>query len=364
MTPLPPINARRPAQSGWNLLEVALLLVIAGALGMLLWNTLPLARTATQGGAANEALARAEDAVLGYAQTHFRLPAADSSANADGHASPGSNSGWLPVRTLSLPAGWRIRYEVDPALIASPMPGYITSTSLASGLDLCVALLRAQQNPGKTFGNVPFALALEYTLAAPRPDGLPNTSQTPVPLPGSPQAASLSVAGRATHALGAGEIASKLSCPARLGQATGAAISALAMADQRDLAGFYRDYRERQVKVAEQDLRYAEAGMVLANLQLVNAITGVGLGAAQLMHFISVVGRSMAAVNFVASVAALGQAIDGVVDAAKGLSSAKEGKKEADETFALSQNYYAQMSALALASETERDKILTLGLKP
>lgn len=202
MMPCPSAGARRCApsrcQSGFSMLELAMVLVVLGLVTVLLVNFLGTATRERRELASADLLTRADDALLAYAMINSRLPcpAADGSGLED---CSGAQVGRLPFRTLGLPdaSARNMRYGVlrraasrkqdadlarawdryDPLQVI----GGKTGTELAlggapNGIDMCWALRNAQSAPADSgFLHVarpeaPSAIAdnVAYALALPR----------------------------------------------------------------------------------------------------------------------------------------------------------------------------------------------------
>lgn len=99
---------RIKAQSGFNLIEIAIVLVIIGVLLGGLLTPLSTQYDASRRKGANTTLSDVHDALLGFAATNGRLPCPATAAS-NGLAAPNnatttctSNHGFVPIRTLGL----------------------------------------------------------------------------------------------------------------------------------------------------------------------------------------------------------------------------------------------------------------------
>lgn len=274
MTPSFP-NARR--QQGWTLVELAVGLVIAALLTALLVSLLPLGTRMLDRERQQQELAQAEEALLGYARVHARLPAADG--DGDGNSDSGNPAGWLPVRDLGLSPRMRIRYQVQPhlALAATDLfrpllsPDYDTQTEgIVNGLDFCMRLLLDQRNGTPMAGlGMPMSYYLAHSGGSGHgfADGDATWNATNQIMPG---AATVETA--ALAAAGAGEFASRLACPDRLARAQGNAQSALAGYSAKRMSDFNHKFRQFDQKVAKLTEDQAKTGMAFAAVALAMAI--------------------------------------------------------------------------------------------
>src|SRR5690606_27065382 len=134
------MSGARKRTEGWSLVELSVVLAVLGLLGMVLWRLLPLAPKVAEAGAADRELAAAGQALVGYALAHNGLP---TPVVVDGQE-------MLPVEALGLPSTLRLRYQVLPALAATPgelfsptLPpafagGVETTSAVTNGLDFCM----------------------------------------------------------------------------------------------------------------------------------------------------------------------------------------------------------------------------------
>ncbi|HYG05139.1 MAG TPA: prepilin-type N-terminal cleavage/methylation domain-containing protein [Stenotrophomonas sp.] len=252
-------NAAR-GQRGWSLLELSVVLAVLGLLGLVLWRLLPLAPQVAAADAAGRDLAQAEQALVGYALVHHRLPA------------PVSVGGlaMLPVQELGLPARLQLRYQVQPTLTQAPFNRYEpvlppaaegsapSTSNQVNGLDLCMALKAVADTSLSGMQDIPTALALMHR-------GGVGNERTPddFVLPGSVDAGS-----RRVLAVGPNELASRLQCPDRVARTQGAARAANAAYDMARVARRYKDFRTFGIQVAEMNLQQAKANEVFAGFDV------------------------------------------------------------------------------------------------
>ncbi len=108
-TRLPPAAAT-PAQSGFGLLQVMLILLLVGsalAAGAVLWQS---KRAPAQAVAQEQALRWADEAIAAFAAAHARLPCPADTANGEENCASGNAKGWLPARTLLGASGDGMRF--------------------------------------------------------------------------------------------------------------------------------------------------------------------------------------------------------------------------------------------------------------
>lgn len=325
---------RRAAQSGWSLVELAVGLVISALLTGLLFALLPLGRQVATGDRQQRQLTQAEEALLGYGLSHFRLPYADS--DGDGRADANAAAGWLPVEDLGLSSRLRIRYALDATLATDagrlfvpylPASERSRLSPAVNGLDFCIRLLERQRNP------VPVAslgMPAAYALAAPADAGhaAVDVASLPIPLPGSATAADAALM---TRAAGTGELASRMACPQLLARAHGAAQAAMAAFSIQRATQFNRDFRDFDVKIA---------GLVKAQSESALAFAGVGLAMGLFDEAMAVIltaagwppeGFAIAVgiAEHVVALTSVAYAIAGVVWARNDLTSAEQGEDDA-----------------------------------
>jgi prepilin-type N-terminal cleavage/methylation domain-containing protein len=250
----------RRRQRGWSLLELSVVLAVLGLLGLALWRLLPLAPQAAAGDLAARDLAQADQALLGYALVHHRLP---DPVTVDGLS-------MLPVETLGLPARLQLRYQVQPALTQAPynrfeptLPaasegGTPSASAQVNGLDLCMALKAEAVASLAGMQNIPTAFALMHR-------GGPGNerAEDDFVLPGSVDAGT-----RRVLAVGPNEFASRLQCPDRVARVQGAARAARAAYDMERVARRYKNFRTFGIQVAQMNLEQAKANEIFAGFDV------------------------------------------------------------------------------------------------
>lgn len=271
-------RARRASvQGGWSLVELAVGLSIAALLGVLLFSLLPLGNRVVDADRQQRELAQAEQALLGHARVHARLPSAD--ADGDGLADSGAAAGWLPVADLGLPSRMRVRYQVQPGLALLPgnsfrpllPPEYDARTAdTVNGLDFCMQLLLNQRSDVPMAGlGMPVAFYLAHSGQAGH--GLVEAAGRWNPgaqaMPGRGDAPDVAIL-----AAGPGEFAARLACPDRIARAQGNAQAALAAWSAKRATDFNHQFREFDIRIAELTQDQARTGLAFASLGLAMAI--------------------------------------------------------------------------------------------
>ncbi|HET6633226.1 MAG TPA: hypothetical protein VFG73_11030 [Rhodanobacteraceae bacterium] len=316
---------------------MAVVLVIVGLLGALLWQMLPRLQSASspEPGAVVQ-LRVASDALVGFALAHSRLPCPDVDGDGLEDCAATAEVGRLPQRTLGQMFPRPLRYGVSRSATSDltvlsnrfvpNIPGIVPAPQL-NGLDLCIGLRTAQSSlvAGVVVGPraVRSAFALADSGAADASgdgdlfDGL--DSGTSFAAPGTPLTASFD---DYTAAVGFGELAQRLNCLGRLAAVNGAARAAVAARDLYDLAAFYKDFRHfantgtRVVDITEAELAVGLAGadVALAAAQLALQVAGlaeaIGSGNAPGAAVLAAIGTGSAAVGVADAAVNLAFAID------------------------------------------------------
>lgn len=272
----------RRRQGGFSLLEIVVVLMIAGIMGLAVWKFMAVLRPVAQGDPVERSLLEAQQALEGFAQSRYRLPCPATVPGGAEVACVGATAGWFPAATLGISLTEPLRYVVStPVTVAaerySPTLPPTGSSAQVNGLDLCIAL---NQAAGASAGGVATAFALAHAGANGVFEGGNTGAGTNFDLPG--QAQTVNNDDRVL-ASGAGEMFARLGCATRLGDVNGAARAAFAAYDMDRMAIMYARFRVFAVKVNETNLVVAEAGVALAALGLAVAIgteaTGIAFAA-------------------------------------------------------------------------------------
>jgi prepilin-type N-terminal cleavage/methylation domain-containing protein len=292
---------------GFSLLELAVVMMLVGVLGMVFWQFLPRIMQLPAIAKLNApALRLADDAVKGFVLVQSRLPCPDTTGSGfEDCTVPPSGvvpvMGWLPARSLGLSLSERVRYGVYRAPAVAPasvvtdgdlaalknrqqplLPPGLTSTQ-TNGLDFCVGLRNLVATPGTVLtagvgGSGPQNIPIAYGLAVAGPtdangdgamfDGL-NTVAGKFSAAGTPRS---SVPGQEyddeTVTTGVGELFTRLGCASRLAEANSAARAAWAAYDTDQFAQRYVAFRTFAITVREMNVTAANVGIVLAAADL------------------------------------------------------------------------------------------------
>lgn len=359
-----------PRPHGWTLVELAVVLAIAALLAVVLLRTLAAGREASALPSADAQMAQAQEALLGFAQANSRLPAADG--DGDGREDTGAGSGWLPVKTLSLPSRLRLRYFVPTSLTATPGNRYqpvwpattagqagshaahLGAVQHVNGLDFCGGLADAQRSPQALAGlGMPAAFALTY----PGPAGHGSNAAAMPTLPGGEAAAASPYP---TLATGLGELAARLSCPDRVARVQGAAREAWAAADAILLAQVYLSFRELAKEQAELTKLNAATSVAFGAFDAAYGLATVALASSELAGD----GGALAGVELAVAIAELANGATALGFAGSDLTSAIDGMRQADADYRNAEENLERMRVLA---ERARGNLITLdaaGLAP
>jgi len=339
---------------GWSLVEMAIVLVVMGVLGVALWSFLPLAPKVAAGDVAARELAQAEQALLGHVLAHSRLPAP---VLVDG-------LGMLPVEALGLPASLRVRYQVQPALTVSPgdsfspmLPPTSGTIPAVNGLDFCMALMAARALTLNGMEGIPAAFALMHG----GPAGHDRLAGAAFALPGS-----AALGERVVVAVGPGEFASRLGCPDRVAQAHGAARAAYTAHDLMRVAHEYDKVRTFAIQVAGMNLDNAETSEIFAGFDVAY---GVFIGAMAAVQTAvgwppDALGIVTGIVSHIVAVVQLALAIDSLVSAVQDRQDAEAALVVANNQSAAAQVNLTRMRALASASLLHAQDLDQEGLQP
>lgn len=352
------MSGLRWRSGGWSLVELAVVLAVIGVLGLVLWRVLPLAPKVSADEAAARDMTRAEHALLGYALANARLPAPVMEGGL----------GMLPVGELGLPSRMKLRYQVQPALTASPgnafdpllppelLPGRAAGTPV-NGLDLCMALVTVNSASLDGMAGVPTAFALMH----PGPAGHAQARGLAFALPGS-----AGLGARKVLATGPGELASRLGCPDRVARTRGATRAAFAAYDLARVAKEYEDFRQFAVQVAEMNEKNAHVGVVFAGFDIA---WGVVVEAIAVLQFSpgsppDPVAIATGIASHSLALAQFGVAIANMVEAEKGWDEAKSDVEQARNQHLAASRNLGRMRSLAHDRREHAMELDHRGLQP
>ena len=259
-------QAQRAGMRGFSLIELAVVLVVIGASGMVFWQFLPrLKGLPVIAKLTAPTLSRAEDALNGFILANSRLPCPDTTGTGAEDCSvsagaPPPTMGWLPHRTLGISLSERVRYGVYRAPAVAPasvttdgdlaalqdrhtplLPPGVTSTQ-SNGLDFCAALRNLAATPGTVLST---SVSLNGLQTVPIAYGMAVAGATDADGDGSlfdglnlaaGQFAASSTAHSSTYddqstTVGITELFTRLGCASRLAEANSAARAAYAAYD-------------------------------------------------------------------------------------------------------------------------------------
>lgn len=337
-----PAVGRRARQSGFSLLETAVVIALIGFIALLLPRLLGELGGLRQlaEGRAPEVLAA--DALVGFAVAHDRLPCPDG--DDDGlEDCGGAARGRFPHRTVGFPspllndARHPIEYAVfrgthDLAATAAGYvpawpPGAAGTGSLRNALDFCQALRAAAlappgtalrtraANAASTAVGAAFVLidpgAVDADASGSRFDG--RNAPGALDLEGPARALAVDYDDR-VHATGFIELAGRLNCPVVLSAVSSAIREANTAHDLWRAAGFYQDFRAFGVTVREQNLKISEYKYVMA--VYINTILTAAMVATDLsIALTSGSGAASIAVASISAAIAVASAVYGVIEA-------------------------------------------------
>ena len=288
------VSYGKQSNGGWTLVEMAVVLVVSALLATAALQLLPLGTQLAEEDVAQARLAHAEQALVGYARAHHRLPSAD--VDGDGNEDIGGNEGWLPYATLGLPPSSAVAYSVNSAL-SNAVDGYLYHPDLpvttaeataaatsktdaappvqANGLDLCVLLGNLQHTANKADG---FAYASAFALSHRRPGvGIATTPLMAMTIPGNGTSIEPSLLNVAT---GIGELYVRLECNSRLNRAFASAQAARAAQSAYLLAELDAATADFYIKVADLEDEFNTVSIGFASFNIATAVFEVALGAA------------------------------------------------------------------------------------
>lgn len=294
-------NKRWGWQGGFSLIELAVVLLIVGLLGVATWRFLPEIEHLLGRHAAQSRLATAEDALVGFARLHGRLPCPDATGNGQENCSYGGKPltrGHLPTAALGLsPADRSMLYGLSRVGNADPSKDADLGTTLnryqpmmpsgqdlpinLNGLDLCAGLRNLNQHltAAVKVGSGTSAMPVAIVLADPGLDHKFNgLNATGFALPMKPQTP---LYDDRVVALGVSQLMGRLDCAGTMASVQGADHSAYAAYDVVLYATQYSDFRTFLQAVVQNGVQDATValGLAVADLALAvaNGTTAIGL---------------------------------------------------------------------------------------
>lgn len=350
-------QCRRGAR-GWTLVEMSVVLVITALLATLVLQVMPLGIKLAEEEVAQQRVAQAEEALLGFARANSRLPEADS--DGDGREDTGATDGLLPYVTLGLPAGAPIAYSVSGQLSTGP-DGYLYHPSLpmtssapgstpavhTNGLDLCVLLGNMQRDLDTSAGgSYSAAFAISHRLPT---DGINTVPMITLSTPELSADADTSLLYGST---GVGELFTRLNCPSQLNRAFASAQTAATAQSALLLAKLDSNIADFYIEVAtiEHALNVASHNLALWNLA--NALFELELAAVQAIPDII---PPVNAGEVAAALLSLGKAANAVNSALEELDDAKNTMDESEEKINVTRRHADHAAAQAIRHQDLRD---------
>lgn len=383
------------AARGFSLVEMAVVLTILGTIGLAMWRLLPVAgQAASSASGPAVLLSRAEQAVIGFARLHGRLPCPDTAGNGLENCASPAQTGWLPARSLGIVLPQRLRYGVSrqntggvnltaaqarftPDWPARPEPPEFPewpkslawpndSSSEVNGLDLCAGLRSAARAPGASAlvgapGGVPLAFALAHPGAIDADgDGNPfDGANTGAGTIADPSTAHSTTYDDLTRTVGFGRLAAGLGCVEKLSAAQAAHRSAWADYDHYRIAVAYEQFRRFGVNVRTMNRDMAIANVTIAGIDLIMA---TATSAMSVSIAVSAVGSAAPAVA--AAVIAVGAATANVGVAATNLGLAEAALSKANQQYGAAIDYRTDVAEPQLAASLDRaEKLDQRGLQ-
>ncbi|KWN22013.1 hypothetical protein WT83_04905 [Burkholderia territorii] len=228
---------------------MALVVATTGLLASILIGVLRPSASGTSDADAQTRLDTVHHSIVGYALTHFALPAGQGWLDSAELGLPSNVSAWYRADTRLMPGALSL-YTPDPN---HHVPQYVGAngqpvdwplTPAQSGLNFCATLLAAQQTPQIRVAGIPVALVMQVSSNRDAPE--PDLSV----LPGSAQAQALAAKGIRLRAVGFGEMMTYLHCPVSLIHAGSVAKSIVSASDMGQISRIIERFRR---------LKYARA---------------------------------------------------------------------------------------------------------
>lgn len=362
-------------QLGFSLVEMAVVVVVVGLIGALVWLMLPQTRDTLLDRASEQRLAAADQAVTGYVFAHGRLPCPDLTGN--GEQAPNCTStsvGLLPVVTLGLAdGGWLSdgppRYAVNPlagiaqnssgpALFLPDVPDSVSSSD-EPVLGFCLKLREAAGQGGGLVMPAPAgSTSLAYVLVDGGREDADGSGSLFDGVGGAlprPDAPASTLSDDRSHAVGLGQLAARLDCARWLARANARGLDVVAAADVQRVAEAFVVFRDFGVDVRTFDRDYAIAQELLA---IADLAISVAIGASAIAISVVPLGGQSAIASIGAATLAIGAATANVVASSVTLGLAVGALDEARSQRDQAQDHLDAMRALYQQSlERARDEV-------
>lgn len=332
----------KPAQRGFSLLEMAMVLLVMGAVGLVAWRLVPVLVQAADSEGTERQLQQVEQALLGFALANGRLPCPDS--DGDGAENCGGQAGQLPLRTLGLSLAVPVRYAAAPALTTAqlryvpPMPG--APARSAGLLDLCVALRDAQRSGLAASAQVA-GMDVAFGVAAPRQGQPVRAAGRQFPAPGDPAAHELA------RTPGLPATFARLGCPARLAQADALALRVRAAEQAVPVASAAVDFQQLALAVRDANLVMALAREAIAAADLAVAVAAGVTGTVLTVQTAGAVAPAVAA-----AAAAVVAATANLIATTISLVDADDQRRQTQQRLVAAERYHQRTGQTATAERT------------
>lgn len=325
---------RKRDSAGWTLVELAVVLVITALLTTAAISLFPIGTQLAENEVAQQRMLQADQALVGFARAHNRLPFADN--DNDGKEDIGAFNGALPHITLELPSDFRLAYSTSSALtstisashyapdlpLKSGEDGKTVLPANLNGLDFCVALSALEKESAiVSVEGYRTAFALGHDALF---DGIRSNELITVSTPNSLDTQD----GSSLHAaIGIGELYARLDCPFYLSRAFSAAQAARSAQSHYLLARQSDKIGQFYIEIAQIEHDFNVVSHFFAALNL-------GFGAFELTMGIAsgipdILGEdafavAVAVVQTAVAIAQLGVAADELIKAEESMKSSEE----------------------------------------